>query len=197
MTESTKNKRKKKAERREAKADRKAKNKKVEKRSQPNNLLMAILIFGTIACIFAGVEIYKFMQKDATLAAYIKDNGGTEAYSNMPIDENSYATVKADKNHLDISINVKPADKKAKAMDIAKKTYGSEDGEETIKDIAAYFLTSMKSQTRAVFADVDIKVYAGKKEYKKLNMTCFEADRYLLEKAKETEKEAAKEEKEK
>ena len=75
-TEKVSSKRIKKAQRREAKAARKAANKIEEKKSRPNNALIALLIFGVLVGMFAFVLGYNYFSKPATIEKYIEKNGG-------------------------------------------------------------------------------------------------------------------------
>ena len=78
--------REKKRVRREAKAARKAPNLIEEKKSRPNNALIALMIFGVLVGMFAFVLGYNYFSKPATIAKYIEENGGEEVYGSIQLD---------------------------------------------------------------------------------------------------------------
>lgn len=179
----------KKAERREAKAARKAANKIEEKKSRPNNALIALLIFGVVVAMFAFVIGYNYFSKPATIAKYIEKNGGEEAYGNMQLDAYTTANITADGNSMSIVMTVDGSDENIAKM--VKEYYEGEDGEEQVKQIAAYFLTNIKPQTRAFSADVKATLSVGDEELQSVEMTYKDAKKYLEDLEKEAEKEAA------
>ena len=186
----------KKAERREAKAARKAANIKEDKSSRPNNGLIAILIFGVVIAMFAFVLCYNYFSKPATIEKYIEKNGGADTYGSMQIDEYTTANITAKGNSMNIEMTVD--DSEELIAEMVKEFYTGEDGEDQVKDIAAYFITNMKPQTRAFSADVKATVKLGKEELQSVKMTYKEAKDFLKEeadKAKEQAEEAQKEEK--
>ena len=97
---STEAKRQKKADRRDAKAARKEANKVEEKKSRPNNIILAIMIFGVLIIMFAFVSGYNYFSKPANVEKYVKDNGIDEMYKKTPISEHTTMTLKAEKNTL-------------------------------------------------------------------------------------------------
>ena len=179
----------KKAERREAKAARKAANKIEEKKSRPNNALIALLIFGVVVAMFAFVIGYNYFSKPATIAKYIEKNGGEEAYGNMQLDAYTTANITADGNSMSIVMTVDGSDENIAKM--VKEYYEGEDGEEQVKQIAAYFLTNIKPQTRAFSADVKATLSVGDEELQSVEMTYKDAKKYLEDLEKEAEEEAA------
>ena len=179
----------KKAERREAKAARKAANKIEEKKSRPNNALIALLIFGVVIAMFAFVIGYNYFSKPATIEKYIEKNGGEEAYGNMQMDAYTTANITADGNSMKIVMTVDGSDENIAKQ--AKEYYEGEDGEEQVKQIAAYFLTNIKPQTRAFSADVKATLSVGKDELQSVEMSYKDAKKYLEDLEKEAEKEAS------
>ena len=103
---STEAKRQKKADRRDAKAARKEANKVEEKKSRPNNIILAIMIFGVLIIMFAFVSGYNYFSKPANVEKYVKDNGIDEMYKKTPISEHTTMTLKAEKNTLKIWLNI-------------------------------------------------------------------------------------------
>lgn len=179
----------KKAERREAKAARKAANKIEEKKTRPNNALIALLIFGVVIAMFAFVLGYNYFSKPATIAKYIEKNGGEEAYGNMQMDAYTTANITADRNSMKIVMTVDGSDEAIAKQ--AKEYYEGEDGEEQVKQIAAYFLTTIKPQTRAFSADVKATLSVGDEELQSVEMSYKEAKKYLKDLEKKSEEEAA------
>ena len=179
----------KKAERREAKAARKAANKIEEKKSRPNNALIALLIFGVVIAMFAFVLGYNYFSKPATIAKYIEKNGGEEVYGNMQLDAYTTANITADGNSMSIVMTVDGSDENIAKQ--AKEYYEGEDGEDQVKQIAAYFLTNIKPQTRAFSADVNATLSVGKEELQSVKMSYKEAKKYLEDLEKKAEEEAA------
>ena len=181
---STEAKRQKKAERRDAKAARKEANKVEEKKSRPNNIVLAIMIFGVLIIMFAFAGGYNYFSKPATIEKYITDNGIDQMYSGVPVTEHTTMTLKADKNTVKIWLNI---DEDAPESEIEQ--YKGEDGTKTLKNMGAYFLTSTKPQTRALSANVSVKVKQGDKELNSVDLTYSEAKKVM----KEAEEEAKKE----
>ena len=103
---STEAKRQKKAERRDAKAARKEANKVEEKKSRPNNIVLALLIFGVLIIMFAFAGGYNYFSKPATIEKYMTDNGIDQMYSGVPVTEHTTMTLKADKNTVKIWLNI-------------------------------------------------------------------------------------------
>ena len=180
----------KKAERREAKAARKAANLIEEKKSRPNNALIALMIFGVLVGMFAFVLGYNYFSKPATIAKYIEENGGEEVYGSIQLDMYSTASITADGNSMKIDMTVNDIEGLEGA---AEEYYKSEDGAEQLKQTAAYVLTTIKPETRAFSADVTAVVKSGDEELQSVKMTYKEAKDYLeeLEKKAEEESEAA------
>lgn len=173
---STENNREKKKQRREAKASKKASNSKVEKRSKPNNLLLAILIFGVIAIIFGGVVGYHYFQKDSTIEKYLK----TQSIEDTQMDDSTTMSVKAKKNHMKILFDTKSEDKA-----IVKEytdLYSGKEGQEQLKYLGASYLVGMKPETRALFPKVTITAKVNDKKLFGETLTYREAKK-LLEKS--------------
>lgn len=178
----------KKAQRREAKAARKAANKIEEKKNRPNNALIALMIFGVLVGMFLFVLGYNYFSKPANIEKFLDKNGGKDAYSNIQLDMYSTANITAEGNSLKIDMTVNSEDKDTAKL--AKDFYASDDGEEQLKQTAAYILTEVKPQTRAFSADVNVSVKSGKKEIQSVKMTYKEAKDYIEELQEKAEKEA-------
>ena len=189
MSVSTENKRKKKAERRDAKAARKAANKVEEKKSRPNNVLLAILIFGVLIGMFAFVGGYNYFSKPASIEKYMEDNGGDDLYGNFMVDTYTTAKLKADGNTLKIFMTV--ADD---APEDVVENYKSDDGTDDVKYIAAYFLTQFKPETRGFTGTVKAVVKQGDERLNYVKMSYREAKKYLKEEEKKAQEEAEQEE---
>ena len=102
---STEAKRQKKAERRDAKAARKEANKEEEKKSRPNNIILAVMIFGVLVIMFAFAGGYNYFSKPATIEKYVKDNGIDQMYNDVPVSEHVKMKVRAEKNTIKIWLN--------------------------------------------------------------------------------------------
>ncbi len=178
---STEAKRQMKADRREAKAARKEANKVEEKKSRPNNILLAVLIFGVVIIMFAASAGYNYFKKPANIEKYMKDNGITEMYNNAPVSEYSTMKLGADGNTIKIWINVDE-----KAPDEELDQYKGDEGTETLERMGAYFLTSMKPETRGFGGEVKIKVAQGDETINFVKLSYSEAKKV----AEEAEKEA-------
>ena len=152
----------KKAERREAKAARKAANKIEEKKSRPNNALIALLIFGVVIAMFAFVIGYNYFSKPATIEKYLEKNGGEEVYGSMQVDELTTAKITAKGNSMTVEMTIDGSNKEA--AELAKEYYTGENGEKQLKNISAYFLTGTKPETRAFSADIKTTVKLGDEE---------------------------------
>ena len=187
-TEKVSSKRIKKAQRREAKAARKAANKIEEKKSRPNNALIALLIFGVLIAMFAFVLGYNYFSKPATIEKYMEKNGGEEVYGNLQLDMYSTASITADGNSVKIDMTVNGDDEET--VKAAKEYYSGEDGEEQLKQVSAYILTNMKPETRAFSANVKTTVKSGDDELKSVEMTYKEAKDYIEDLQKKAQEEA-------
>ena len=182
---STEAKRQKKADRRDAKAARKEANKVEEKKSRPNNIILAIMIFGVLIIMFAFAGGYNYFSKPANVEKYVTDNAIDQMYKKTPITEHSTMTLKAEKNTLKIWVNI---DEDAPEDEV--KQYQGEDGTDTLKNMGSYFLTSIKPQTRALSANVKVKVKQGDETINYVEMSYKEAKKYLEDAQKEAEEEA-------
>jgi hypothetical protein len=185
---STEAKRQKKADRRDAKAARKEANKVEEKKSRPNNIILALMIFGVLIIMFAFAGGYSYFSKPATIEKYMKDNGIDQMYNEVPVSEHTTMKLKADKNTVKIWLNI---DEDATEEEVAQ--YQGDEGTETLKNMGAYFLTSMKPQTRALSGTVKIKAKQGDETINYVKMSNSEAKKFIKEAQKKAEEEAAKE----
>ncbi|MBQ9272131.1 MAG: hypothetical protein IJ227_00220 [Mogibacterium sp.] len=186
MKASTEANRQKKAERREAKAARKAANMVEEKKKRPSNLVLAIMIFGVLIGMFAFTVGYRYFSKPASIEKYMEENGMNEMYTDVPVDEHSTAKIRAEGNTLKILITVdEDADEEV------LKTYQGEDGDKTLKQMGAYFLTSLKPEVRGFGGDVKVGVKQGDKTINYVKLSYKEAKEVSEEAQKEAEEAAA------
>ena len=184
---STENNRRKKAERREAKAARKEANMVEEKKRRPNNALIAVLIFGVIIGMFAFIWGYNYFQKAESIEKYMEENGMAEVYSRFMIDEYTTAAVKAEGNTIKIVIKV--ADDAPKD---AVSKYKGKEGEKSLKDIGAYYLTALKPETRGFTGEARMLAKQGDKKLTYVKMTYREAKKYVKDAEKKAQEEAEK-----
>ncbi len=182
---STEAKRQKKAERRDAKAARKEANREEDKKSRPNNIVLAIMIFGVLIIMFAFAGGYNYFSKPATIEKYVKDNGINQMYNDVPVSEHTKMKLRAEKNTLKIWLNV---DEEASEEEL--KQYQGEEGTETLKNMGAYFLTSIKPQTRAFGGEVKIKVKQGDESINYVKMSYSDAKKFIKEMEKKAEEES-------
>ena len=183
---STEAKRQKKAERRDAKAARKEANKEEEKKSRPNNIILAVMIFGVLVIMFAFAGGYNYFSKPATIEKYVKDNGIDQMYNDVPVSEHVKMKVRAEKNTIKIWLN---ADENATEDEL--KQFEGEEGTDTLKNMGAYFLSSIKPQTRALSGEVKIKVKQGDKSINYVKMSYSDAKKFIKELEEEDESDDA------
>ena len=181
---STENNRRKKAERREAKAARKEANMVEEKKRRPNNALIALLIFGVLIGMFVFIWGYNYYQKAESIEKYMEENGMADVYKSFMVDEYTTAAVKAEGNTVKVVLKVAED-----APEDAVKEYKGEDGEDNLKDIGAYFLTSMKPEVRGFSAEARVLAKQGDEKLGYVKMSYREAKKYV----KDAEKKAAEE----
>ena len=177
--------RKKKAERREAKAARKEANKVEEKKRRPNNGVLAILIFGVLIGMFVFVGAYNHFSKPANIEKYMEENGMADMYTDAPVDEYTTVTMKADKNTLKMWIKIAED-----APEDIVEQYKGDDGTELLKQWGAYYLTSFKPQARGMGAEVKVKAKQGDESVNYVRMSYKEAKKFLEEAQEEAEEEA-------
>lgn len=182
---STEAKRKKKADRREAKAARKEANKVEEKKTRPNNAVLAILIFGVLIGMFVFVGAYNYFSKPANIEKYITDNGYADMYKDAPEDDHTTMTMKADKNTLKIWLKVDED-----APEEATEQYTGEEGTKLLKQWGAYYLTSMKPAVRGLSGKVKVKAKQGDESLNYVELTYSEAKKFIKDMEKEAEEEA-------
>ena len=175
----------KKKEAREAKAARKAANKVEEKKNRPNNILLAILIFGILVGMFAFVGGYNYFKKPATIEKFVKDNNMEEMYGNFQYDENTQVKMKAEGNTVKVVLRVAED-----APKDAVEQFKGEDGTKKLKDIGAYFLTTFKPQTRAFNATVKVAAKQGDETINYVKMSYKEAKQFAEDLVEESKKEA-------
>lgn len=173
----------KKKERREAKAARKEANAVEEKKSRPNNLLLALLIFGVLLGMFAFVGGYNYYQKSESIEKYIEESGGAEAYENVQIDAHTIANISAKGNSVSIDMTAE-VEEEAEITEI-KDYYGGDEGTDRLKEIAASVLYNTKPNTRAFSADATVKMTLNGEEINSVSMSYGEAKKKIKEMEKE------------
>ena len=147
----TERKRAEKAANREAKAARKEVHVVEDKKKRMGNGLLALMIFGVVALMFAAAWGYNYFSKEASLEAYINSHGGAEAYSDIQIGEGQTLSVTAEKNNLNVVLNMTNEN-----ADEQKQYFESEEGAGWMKYIGAYYLATMKPTCRGVSATANI-----------------------------------------
>lgn len=148
-----------KAARRKIKAARKEAQIVEEKKSHMSNGILAILIFGVITLMFVSVWGIQYFQKDASIEAYIEANGGKEAYSGIQLGEEQTMSITAEKNKMQVLMDVKCDDGKED-----EEYYKSEDGQNQMKFMAAYYLGTIKPHVRGGSVKADCIVNVNDKE---------------------------------
>lgn len=181
---STEANRQKKAERRDAKAARKEANKVEEKKSRPNNIVLAIMIFGVLIIMFAFAGGYNYFSKPATIEKYMKDNGIDQMYTDVPVSEHTTLRLRAEKNTIKVWVNIDED-----APDSEVEQYQGEEGTKTLKNMGSYFLTSMKPETRALSGTVKVKARKGEESVNYVKMSYSEAKKFVKELEEEHEHE--------
>ena len=180
----------KKKEAREAKAARKAANMVEEKKSRPNNILLAILIFGILIGMFAFIGGYNYFQKSASIEKYIEENNMAEMYGDFAYDENTQVKMKAEGNTVKVVMKV--------AEDAPKEAveqFEGEDGTKKLKDIGAYFLTTFKPETRGFGGTVKVAAKQGDKTINYVKMSYREAKKFVKDLLEESQAEAENDDK--
>ncbi len=158
--------------------------KKTEKRSRyddhknqnkgPNNLLIALLIFGTLALMFGVVWGINYSKLTKNIETYMEDMGGEDLFGDMEMDSETRMSVTAKGNKMEMTTKVTTDDAKA-----AKKQYTSKAGVKETESAAAYYLYMMKSGCRGLTASIDYKVLVNKKEVQSGHISYHKAKRIL------------------
>ena len=185
MHASTEANRRKKAERREAKAARKEANKIEEKKKRPNNIVLAALIFGVLIIMFAFAGGYNYFSKPANIESYVKDQGIADIYNDTPVSGHTTLKVRGEDNTLKVLFTVAED-----APEEELEQFKGEDGTKYLKDVGASFLTSIKPNVRGLGATVKVGVKQGDKTINYVKMSYSEAKKYVKEAEKEAQKEA-------
>lgn len=188
MKASTAAKREKKQARREAKAERKAANKVEEKKSRPNNLLLAVLILGILLIMFLGVKGYQYFSLSPSIEKYIEKDGGEEKYGSMMIDQYTTAAITAEGNSLKIVLESKASDEEVEAL---KEYYSGDEWKKQLEYIGAYFLTTLKANARGFSGDVTISSQLNGEEVNSATLTLKEAKKALEPEEEDTDAEEA------
>ena len=175
----------KKKERREAKAARKAANAVEEKKSRPNNLVLALMIFGVLIVMFAVSGGYNYFQKPANLEKYVEDTGGEEAYGNVMIDAYTVGKITAKGNSVEIDMTAEVEDEEVVKM--LKEQYSGDEGTKNLEQIAASVLSNMVPNTRAFSGDASVKMTINKEEINSVKITYSQAKKIIKDLQKEAE----------
>ena len=162
---------KKSREKRELEAAKKKKND-----GRPNNLLIAVLIFGTVALMFAFIWGYKYFHLSKNIQTYMKEAGYDTVFENMQIDDSTVMSVTAKKNKLSIVTTVTTDDHEA-----AKKKYSSEEGKDSVKYMASYYLYTLKSNCRGLTASATYTVKVNDEQVLKDTISFRQATSFLKE----------------
>lgn len=170
----TERKRAEKAANREAKAAKKEAHVVEDKKRRLSNGWLALLIFGIVALMFASVWGYKYFSKEASIESYIANNGGEKTYSNVMLTPERSLNVTADKNNMKIEINVTAE----KGSDDAKY-YKTDEGEEEMKYVAAYYMGTIEPLVRGNSATADVVAKVNGKELNSVTVDWSEADEIL------------------
>lgn len=147
---------------------------KTNKQSRPNNGLIALLIFGTMAVMFAFIWGYKYFQLTPSIEKYMENMGGEAMFGNMEIDDNTVMSISADGNKMTIVTNVTADDVKA-----AKAKYTGDEATESMETLAAYYLYSMKNNCRGLTASAKYTVNINKKEVNSVTVSYRKAKKIL------------------
>ena len=147
--------------------------------------MLAVMIFGVLIIMFAFAGGYNYFSKPATIEKYVTDNGVDQMYDDIAVSAHTTMKLRAEKNTLKIWLNI---DEDAPQDEI--DLYKGEDGTKTLKNMGAYFLTSMKPATRALSGKVKIKARQGDESVNYVKMSYSEAKRDIKEAQKEAEEEA-------
>lgn len=178
MKESTKNNRLKKEEARKNREAKKAKNTKVEKRRNPNNLLIFLLILVIVGGVFGGFFTVKWFQKDVSLEKYLakKENAGL---TEMTMDEYTTMSLSAKKNDMNLDIVVNTTDADKDTVKNLEEYFNKEDTQDYLKYMAAYYLTNLKSNTRAISPSIKYNIKFNDKEIKSEKLTYRQAKKFI------------------
>ena len=174
----------KKKEAREAKAARKAANMVEEKKSRPNNILLAVLIFGILIGMFAFIGGYNYFQKSASIEKYIEENNMDEMYGDFAYDDNTQVKMKAEGNTVKVVLRVAEGAPKE-----AVERFEGEEGTKKLKDIGAYFLTTFKPETRGFGGTVKVAAKQGDKTINYVKMSYREAKKFVKDLLEESQAE--------
>lgn len=150
---------------RDAKEDRKAAYSEEQKKAKLSNLVLAIIIFGTLFLMFIIPWGYNYFNKAVSIEAYIGNSGGPEAYQNIQIDENKVAALSADGNTMYVTIT-----DSSKDTDKEIKYYKGEAGQDEMKFISSYFLSIIRPDVRGFTASAVCTVNVGKKQAAELTV---------------------------
>ena len=145
-----------------------------DKQKGPNNLLIALLIFGTLAIMFAVVFGINQSKLTKNIETYMSDMGGEALFGHMEIDDETSMAITAKGNKMTITVDCK-TDNEKKAI----KKYEDKDQIDSMEQSAAYYLYMMKSGCRGLSASVDYIVNVNKKEVQSIHLSYGKAKRLL------------------
>lgn len=159
---------------RDAKEDRKAAYSEEQKKAKLSNLVLAIIIFGTLFLMFIIPWGYNYFQKDASIEAYINNRGGATAFQGIQIDKNKVAALSADGNQLYVTIT-----DSSKNTEKEIKYYKGDDGQEEMKFISSYFLSIIRPDVRGFTASAVCTANVGKKKAAELTVRYSQVEEIL------------------
>ena len=170
----TERKRAEKAANREAKAARKEVHVVEDKKRRMGNGLLALMIFGVVALMFAVTWGYNYSQKEASIESYIANHGGEEAYSNIMISEQETLSVTAEKNDMKVVLEVKTDDASEQ-----EEYFKGDEGNNWMQYIGAYYLATMKPTCRGVSASANCVANINDKEAANVTVNWSDVDGIL------------------
>ncbi len=144
--------------------------------TSPRNGLIALLIFGTLALMFAFIWGYKYYQLSPSIEKYMESAGGDAVYGSMQIDDETVMSMKADGNKLKIVSNITTDGAAA-----AKEKNTGKDAKDNMKYLASYYLYSMKSNCRGLTSSVTYTIKVNGEKVNSVSMSFRKAKKYLKE----------------
>ena len=109
----------------------------------------------------------------------------TDYYTDVPYDEHSTVTVRADGNTIKMVFKVAED-----TDDEHLKEYTSEESTEDLKEVAASFLTSIKPETQGFGGEVKVAVKKGDETLNYFKLSYREAKKIMKDAEKKAEEEA-------
>lgn len=150
---------------RDAKEDRKAAYSEEQKKAKLSNLVLAIIIFGTLFLMFIIPWGYDYFNKSASIEAFISNSGGPAAFQNIQIDKNKVAAISAEGNKMYVTITDSSKDTEKELKYFKGKT-----GQEEMEFISAYFLSIIRPDVRGFTASAVCTANVGGKKAAELTI---------------------------